>query len=246
MMGTCIRALCKVNHYYWSHVWFLVAGWRTAYSAVAACEVQGPQIKYCYGAMVMFLFSAWQRRMVSVLVPFLFAVSSSPVKYAYAAITSLWYVWQRKKGHSKALVSIATPFLCGFLMRFLLLVAGPHYTFVFLGVTQTPLIWAFGERFPTESALLERSLTPIFIVVLVLVKEMDFKVFSFVPAGISESNMDKRKDMRTTSSCLSDTHTHTHARTHTHTYSGDVVDTYDLFEGTIIGFPFRLFCATFL
>ena len=25
------------------------------YSAVAACEVQGPQIKYCYGAMVMFL-----------------------------------------------------------------------------------------------------------------------------------------------------------------------------------------------
>jgi hypothetical protein len=156
-------------------------------AALASCEAHGPEIKYLYGALLLMLLSAWQRRLVSAVVPYLFALSCSPLKHVYAVFGGLWYLWQRRKGgRRQAMTSMATPFLCAFVMRFLLLTAGPVYTFVLLGVTQTPVVWAMGDQFPSESALLERTITPIFIVAFVLIKDIEFAtpVLPAAPAGM--------------------------------------------------------------
>lgn len=190
LAATALRVCMRTNYYYCWHVWFALAGWQTAFSALASCEAHGPEIKYLYGALLLMLLSAWQRRLVSAVVPYLFALSCSPLKHVYAVFGGLWYLWQRRKGgRRQAMTSMATPFLCAFVMRFLLLTAGPVYTFVLLGVTQTPVVWAMGDQFPSESALLERTITPIFIVAFVLIKDIEFAtpVLPAAPAGTDAS-----------------------------------------------------------
>eukprot|EP00802_Teleaulax_amphioxeia_P018555 Tamp_18750.p1 GENE.Tamp_18750~~Tamp_18750.p1 ORF type:complete len:305 (+),score=42.02 Tamp_18750:144-1058(+) len=240
LIAVFTRLVFQINYNYWSHVWLFVAGWQVAYAALLCCEEQGSQMKYYYGAMVMFLFSAWQRKMISVIVPFLFSLSSSPIKYAYATVFLWWYVWQRRSGNTRALASIAIPFLLGFILRFLLLVGGALYTFVFLGVTQTPLMWAFGERFPCESAVLERALTPIFIIMLVLIKDMG----EGAPLAAGE-NSNKGEG------ALGGAHVRTHASS-AHAPNelnaasmSEPMALLNVLSGSFVGLPFRLLYAAF-
>lgn len=69
-------------------------------------------------------------------------------------------------------VPLAPALLFGILVRVLYVSVGGLYTFIFLGVTQTPFVSALGRRFPEESEMLERALTPVFIVCLILGKHI--------------------------------------------------------------------------
>ena len=128
LIGAAARMIFRINRQYWSHVWCFVVGWQTALSAQASCEEQGPKMKYCFAAMVAFLLLAWQRKMVSMLVPFCFVMWSSRFKYVMAAFAAVCYAWQRKQGTVNAGVSMGISFIFAFVLRFLLLVGGPLHT----------------------------------------------------------------------------------------------------------------------